>query len=119
DEQRRLHRIEISLIAAVEEMPNANTHHSLGVFYLTQHNYLAATKELETALMLDDRSAKIANDLGSVYFELALNGPKDKKFEELAFSLEQFTKATELDGNLLDALFNKSLALQELKMPRQ
>ena len=39
--------------------------------------------------------------------------------EDLARSLEEFTRAWELDGSLLEALFNKSLALQELAMPRE
>ena len=119
NQQRRLHRIEIGLMTAVEEKPSANTHHALGVLYLTQWRYQDAIEEFESALKFDDHNAKIYNDLGSAHFELAMNGPKEKKFEELALSLEQFTKATELDGKLLEALFNKSLALQELKMARQ
>jgi tetratricopeptide (TPR) repeat protein len=39
--------------------------------------------------------------------------------EDLAKSLEEFTKATELDSNFLEALFNKSLALQEMGMSRE
>ena len=66
-----------------------------------------------------DRNAKIHNDLGSAYFELAKAEPKEKKLKDLAQSLEEFTKATELDGNSLEALFNKSLALQELGQNRQ
>lgn len=119
NEQRRLRRIENTLSTAAEETPNANKHHALGVFYLTQQRYEDAIKELANALKFDDHSAKIHNDLGSAHFELAKTGATEKKFQELAFSLEQFTTATELDGNLLEALFNKSLALQELRMPRQ
>lgn len=119
DELRRLRRIENILIAAVEEKPGANTHHALGIFFLTQHKYEDAIKEFENAIRFDDGIAKIHNDLGSAHFEIAKTGATERKFDELARSLEQFTKATELDGNLLEALFNKSLALQELRMPRQ
>ena len=119
NEQRRLRRIENTLLAAVEEAPNANTHYALGVFYLTQHKYEDAIKEFESALKYDDQNAKIHNDLGTAHFELAKTGPKEKKFEELALSLEEFTKATALDSNLLEAFFNKALALQEMNMPRQ
>lgn len=118
-EPSRLRRIENGLIDAVENTPNAQTHHALGVFHLTQQNYADAIKEFEKALKFDDQRAKIHNDLGVAHFELSKTGPKEKKFEELSISLEEFTKATELDGNLLEALFNKSLALQELSMPRQ
>jgi tetratricopeptide (TPR) repeat protein len=118
-EKNRLRRIENSLIEATEKTPNAQSHHSLGVFYLTQQKYTDAVKEFESALKFADKSAKIHNDLGAAYFELAKTSTQEKKLEELANSLEEFTKATELDGNLLEALFNKSLALQELRLPRE
>jgi tetratricopeptide (TPR) repeat protein len=118
-EKNRLRRIENSLIESTEKTPNAETHHALGVFHLTQQNYADAIKEFESALKFADKSAKIHNDLGAAYFELAKSSPREKKFEALSHSLEEFTTATELDGNLLEALFNKSLALQELALTRQ
>jgi tetratricopeptide (TPR) repeat protein len=118
-EKNRLRRIENSLIEATEKSPAAQTHHALGVFYLTQQKYPDAIREFESALKFAGGSAKIHNDLGAAYFELAKTAARDKKLEGLARSLEEFTKATELDGDLLEALFNKSLALQELGLPRQ
>ncbi|HKO99579.1 MAG TPA: CHAT domain-containing protein [Pyrinomonadaceae bacterium] len=116
-DERRLRRIENNLLDAAEQNPNANTHHALGVYYLTQKNYQNAIREFENALKFAE-SAQIHNDLGVAHFEFSKTAP-EKKLVELARSLEEFTKATELDGNFLEALFNKSLALQELNMPRQ
>jgi CHAT domain-containing protein len=118
-EKSRLRRIENSLIEATEKTPNAQTHHALGVFYLTQQKHTDAIKELESALKFTDKSAQIHNDLGASYFELAKTSAIDKKLEYMARALEEFTTATELDSNSLEALFNKSLALQELRLPRQ
>lgn len=118
-ETNRLRRIENSLIEATEKTPNAQTHHALGVFYLTQQDYPKAIKEFQSALKFASSNAKIHNDLGAAHFELAKT-VKEKKLEELAQALEEFTQATKLDSNLLEALFNKSLALQELgTMPRE
>jgi tetratricopeptide (TPR) repeat protein len=117
-DQNRLRRIENDLLDAVETSPNAQTHHALGVFDLTQRKYPEAIKELEAALKFG-ADARIQNDLGSAHFELAKAGPTDRKLEELAQSFEHFTKATQLDANLLEALFNRSLALQEMNQPRQ
>lgn len=114
-EKNRLRRIENSLIEATEKTPNAQTHHALGVFLLTQRKYGDAIREFESASKLAGKSAKIHNDLGATYFELAKSSPKEKRLEYLARSLEEFTAATELDGDLLEALFNKSLALQEMR----
>jgi tetratricopeptide (TPR) repeat protein len=117
-DQKRLRRIENNLIEATEKTPNAQTHHALGVFYLTKHQYTEAIQEFGSALKLAPESAQIHNDLGVAHFELA-KVVKEKKLEELANSLEEFTKATERDPNLLEALFNKSLALQELGSLRE
>jgi tetratricopeptide (TPR) repeat protein len=118
-ETNHLRLIENRLIEATEKSPNANTHHALGIFYETQHKHPEAIKEFEAALRFNDNDARIHNDLGSAHFELAKAGPREKKLEELSTALEQFTRATALDGNLLEALFNRSLALQELQLPRE
>lgn len=118
-EANRLRRIENSLIEATEKTPNAQTHHALGVFYLTQRKYPEAIREFQAALKFADRNARIHNDLGAVYLERSKTEPKEKKPADLAQALEEFTKATELDSNLLEALFNKSLALQEWPLPRE
>jgi FAT domain. len=118
-EQNRLRRIENSLIAATEKTPTAETHHALGVFYLTQQKHADAIREFENALKFANQSAKIHNDLGAANFEWAKTLPEEKRLEPLSNSLEEFTRAAELDSNLLESLFNKSLALQELGLPRQ
>jgi CHAT domain-containing protein len=118
-EENRLRRIENNLIDATEKDSNARSHHALGVFRLTQQKYPEAIKEFETALKFAPNDAQIHNDLGVAHFELAKSVDREKKYPELARSLEEFTKATQLDPNLLEALFNKSLTYQELETPRE
>lgn len=118
-DKNRLRKIELGLIEATDKSPNAQTRQALGIFYLTQKDYLKAIKELESAAKLANQNAKIHNDLGAAYFELAKTSPPEKRYEPLAHALEEFTKATELDGNSLEALFNKSLALEEMGMVRE
>jgi CHAT domain-containing protein len=115
-ETNRLRRIENNLIESTEKSASPQAHHALGIFYLTQRDYRKALTELESAARLADSDARIHNDLGSAHFELAMN---ERKLEDLNQSLEEFTKATELDGNLLPAIFNKSLALQQLGLTRE
>lgn len=119
NELRSLRRIENNLIDATERDSNARSHHELGIFFLTQQKYSDAIKELETALKFAERNAQIHNDLGVAHFELSKTLAKEKKFEELGRSLDEFTKATELDSGSLEALFNRALALQELDMPSE
>ncbi len=115
----RLRLIENSLIEAVEKSPGDASHHALGVFLLTQGRYADAVGEFESALKFDDKSARVHNDLGAAYFELAKSSAKEKRLEYLAHALQEFTTATQLDGDSLEALFNKSLALQEQGLPRE
>lgn len=118
-EQNRLRIVENKLRMAQETSQNAQNSYALAYFLLTQGKLTEAIREFETTLKLGGRSARVHNDLGVAYFELAKASPKEKRFELLARSLEEFTAATESDGNLLEALFNKSLALQEQGMPRE
>ena len=118
-DERRRRILENGFLNAVQESPNAQTHHALAIFYLTEQKYPEALREFQDALKFAPNDAKIHNDFGSAYFELAKTEHDEKKLQDLARSLEEFSKATELDGNLLEALFNKALALQELGMPRQ
>jgi hypothetical protein len=116
-DRNRLRRIENDLIEAAEKSPNAQTLHALGVFHLTQQKYADAIKELEPASKLGERDARIHNDLGAAYFGLAKTSAKEPRLETMGRALEEFTRATELDADSLEALFNRSLALQELDLP--
>ena len=118
-DKSRLHRIDNNLSEAVEKTPNAQTHHALGVFFLTQQKYQEAIAELVAASKLADQDAKIHNDLGCAYYELARTKPKDQQLEDLEHGSDEFSKAMALDGNFLEALFNKSMALQEIGNARQ
>ncbi len=118
-DKSRLRRIENNLIEANEKNSSAATHHALGVYYLTQQQTGDAIKELETAVRLAPGDASLHNDLGAAYFELSRTEPKENKLTALAQSLEEFTRATELDGNSLAALFNRALAQQEMALGRE
>jgi CHAT domain-containing protein len=118
-EQKRLRLIENRLLEAAENAPTAENLHALGIYHLTQQKYPEAIKEFAGALKLAPQNAKVHSDLGVAYFELSNSEPKEKRLEDLSHSLEEFAKATELDGNLLEALFNKSLALQQFGLARE
>ncbi|HMS41294.1 MAG TPA: CHAT domain-containing protein [Pyrinomonadaceae bacterium] len=117
--KNKLRLIETKLLEALDKNPTAKNFHALGVFYLTQAKFADAIKNFEKAVQLVNKTAKYYNDLGSAYFELAKSGEKSQKLENLARANEAFSKAFELNSNLLETLFNKSLTLQELNLPNQ
>lgn len=112
-EKRKLKIIENDLLKKVDSSPNASNYNTLGVFYLSQRKYSEAIKELEESVKLEPNKAKFQNDLGSALFEWGKNAEKDKRAVTLSRANESFSKALELNPNFLDALFNKSLYLQE------
>ncbi|HEV2862499.1 MAG TPA: hypothetical protein VGX48_15910 [Pyrinomonadaceae bacterium] len=118
-EQGRLRGIELKLLDAAEKSPGARSRRELGEFYLTQRKYEDAVREFEGALKFDGDDARIHSDLGAAYFELAKSSAKERRLELLSRSLEELKAATRLDGDLLEALFNRSLVLQELSLPRE
>lgn len=117
--QSRLRRIENNLIESTEADANAETRHALAVVNLTQRRFDEAIKEFEAALKLAPASARIHNDLGVAHFERSKTVAKEKNLEDLAQSLERFARATELDSNFLEALFNKALATEAMGLSRE
>jgi CHAT domain-containing protein/lipoprotein NlpI len=95
------------------------SYHALGVFYLNQKNFPEAIKKLNLALQSGPESADLHNDLGTAYFELGTSGPAEKKLETVGRALDEFTKALQLNPEKLEALFNRSLALQALEQTEQ
>ena len=118
-EKNKLRRIENALLEAVEKYPSAETHHALGVFYLTQRKFDDAIKELEQAVKADEKNAQFNNDLGVAFLELSDGGDQNRKLENLARANEAFSKSLELNPNFSEARFNKSLTLQKLGLPAQ
>lgn len=114
-EKSKLRRIENELLETAEKNPSAENLQKLGVFYITQRKFDDAIKKLEIAVKLDEKNAKLRNDLGAAYFEKSKTQPNEQKLETLARALENFSLAFDYDPNLLAALFNKSLCLQELR----
>ena len=118
-ERNRLRRLENIFLENNEKNPNAQTYYELGVFNLTERKYSEAIKDFEAALKFDADNARIHNELGIAFLERAKTESNEKRLEDLGQSLEEFKQATKLNENLLEALFNKSLALQELRMSRE
>ncbi len=126
------------LLDAVRNHPDAASYHALGKFYLAEGNFDKAIAEFEEALKTEPKNAQIYADLGAAFLErgkielekgvaqqnnpddvLARNSDAGKGIEEIGHSLENLTKALELDPNLLEALFNRALCYQYMMLPQQ
>ena len=107
------------LLDEVAEHPTAASHHALGQLYLAEQKFDDAIREFEAALKADGQNARAHSDLGASLLEKGkLERSRDdliRSNEDFTKSLEHLNKALELNGGLLEALFNRALLYQEME----
>lgn len=105
------------LSSAAASPTDSDAHHALGLSYLADKKFEEALNEFKIALKFAPNNAKLHSDIGAIYLEKARIAEDEDKGDEftenLELSLEYIDRALELDGNLLEALFNKALLLQK------
>lgn len=109
-------RAGLLLRTAVTESPGAESHHALGKYYLLQREFDKAINQFDEALRRAPRDARIHSDLGAALFERGKLRPSEQGHgegsEDFARSIEHLKKAIELDGSLMEAVFNRALVYQ-------
>jgi tetratricopeptide (TPR) repeat protein len=116
-----------TLLAEVNDHPDAKSRHALGSLYLLEGKIDEAVKQFEEALKTAPDNARIHNDLGAALMELGKTqsggtgasepGAERASAESLVTfgrANEHFARALKIDGNLNEALFNQALCLQRL-----
>jgi len=128
-DEEELRRAELTLLTALKEKPTAATHHALGKVYLAKYQFAEAVAQFEAAIDGGLRKPQVYSDLGAAWLEkgkIDIAGTEQDKnlasgtgIEELARSLDNLSKALEVDPNLLEALFNRALCHTYMAMPQQ
>ena len=101
--EESLRNAQLNLEQALRDKPTSEAHHALGKVYLAQGKPDDAIREFEQALNASRNQAQIYNDIGAAWLQ-------KNDFDR---SLDSFNKALQLDGNLLEALFNRALCYQK------
>lgn len=125
-----LEESELTLRTSLRKKATPALHHALGEVHLAKREFDDAINEFEEALKGDPRNPKLLSDLGAAWLEKgkvdsgrARNNPTGvetgKDLEDLGRSLDSLSKALELNGGLLEALFNRALCYQYMMLPRQ
>ncbi|MBL8187937.1 MAG: CHAT domain-containing protein [Acidobacteria bacterium] len=109
------------LLSTVYEHPSVRARQALGRFYLADHKFDQAIEQFELVLKAEPKNAQTHGDLGAALLEkgkaaLDSNQP-EQSLIEAAKALEHLNQAWELDDSLLEALFNRALCFQMLKLP--
>lgn len=121
DEKTKKLKLDLAARIALEDADknaSAENLHALGRVYLTEKKFDEAIGQLEKAAKLAPDNAKLHNDLGAALLEKAKVTPEE---ELLTFGKanEEFSKAIELDKNLLDSYFNRALTVQNMNLPNE
>lgn len=116
-------RAELRTLQGLEDYPGTKSRHAAGRFYLADGQLDKAVSHLEAALKQEPNDAQIQSDLGATLLEQgrqALQSDEHgRAFASLAQALEHINKALQINPDLLEALYNKALALQYMKVPEQ
>jgi CHAT domain-containing protein len=116
-------RAERLLQDAAHEKRSARALHALGRLYLAERQYDKAIDQFEAALKSGPENAPLHSDLGAAYMERGNSAPRGAtdgaSLADFARSLEHLNRALALDSSFPDALFNRALLYQSMKVPRQ
>lgn len=122
-DERVLDHSGLLLLRAVNQMPDPAALHALGRYYLTKKEFEKAVQQFEEALKAAPQVAQLHADLGAALLEKAkadrARGETGLSGAEFGRSLEELTRALALDPSLLEALFNRALCRQEMKLDAQ
>lgn len=116
-------RAERLLQDAAHQQRSAVALHALGRLYLAERQYDKAIEQFAGALKSAPEDARLHSDLGAALMERGnseTSGATDgAALADFARSLEHLNRALTLDTSLPDALFNRALLYQNMKVPRQ
>lgn len=118
-----LTRAQLELQKDLDDNQDAQAHHALGRFYLADRELDKAIEQLEIALKQEPNDAQAHSDLGAAFLEKGKaelsSRESGKSLEYFAKSLEEIKKANELDGTLLEPLYNRAVAHQYMMLTPQ
>jgi CHAT domain-containing protein len=110
------------LLEAVAEKPTSSARQALGQFYLMSGSPAKAVVQFEEALKEDAGNASLRNDFGVALMELSHTSTVIESENTLLYSakaLEEFEAAVKLNPANVEALFNRALLLDQMKLPQQ
>jgi CHAT domain-containing protein/tetratricopeptide (TPR) repeat protein len=101
----------------------ASSMHALGRLYLYERRFDEAVDQLEGAARSNPDDARLQNDLAAALSERGQEarrrGEEGRAGEDLGRAIEHLDRAVALDPSLADALFNRALVYERLRLDAQ
>ncbi|HJQ31458.1 MAG TPA: CHAT domain-containing protein [Pyrinomonadaceae bacterium] len=102
---------------------DSSAQHTLGRLYLYERRFDDAVAKLEEEARQEPDDARLRNDLGAALLERGKDarrrGEEEKANGDFLRAVEEFDRAVKLDDALADALFNRALVYEELRLDAQ
>jgi CHAT domain-containing protein/lipoprotein NlpI len=109
---------ELLFRTAVNEKEDAAAYHALGRLYLAERNFDKAREQFEKALAKDPNDAQLQSDMGAVLLELGQIADETRRIQYFGQASEYFERALQLNPSLPEALFNRALVYQDMRLPQ-
>lgn len=100
------------LTHTVASNPTAETRHALGKLYLMLHKFDEAERQMNLALEISPKNARLQTDLASLYYERSKTGDP---LSFLAKAVEHYDNAIQIDPTLVEAWFNRALCYEQMQ----
>ena len=110
------------LLDAVAEKPTSSARQALGQFYLMSGSPTKALVQFEEAVKDDRNNTSLRNDFGVALMEISRLKPvidSDNTLLYAAKAFDEFEAAVKLDAANVEALHNRALLLDHMKLPQQ
>jgi CHAT domain-containing protein/cytochrome c-type biogenesis protein CcmH/NrfG len=104
------------LLDAVNQKGDAASYHALGRLYLAQRDFVKAQEKFEKALESDPNDPQLQSDIGATLLELGQSPEEGHRLRYYAEALQHLNRALELNSSLPEALFNRALVFQKMKL---
>ena len=117
-------RAELTLLDALNKNPTPAVHHALGKVYLAKKDFDKAIEQFDAALKADPKNAQLYSDLGAAWLEkgkidLATAKNPARAWKNWAAAWRISIKRWGSKQTLLEALFNRALCRQDMKLQEQ
>jgi tetratricopeptide (TPR) repeat protein len=103
--------------SSIDQKQDAASYHALGRLYLAERNFDKAREQFEKALAKDPNDAQLQSDMAAALMELGGQSADDaQKAQYFDQATQYLDRALQLNPSLPEALFNRALVFQRLRL---
>jgi CHAT domain-containing protein/Tfp pilus assembly protein PilF len=103
---------------SIDQKHDAASYHALGRLYLAERSFDKAREQFAKALAKDQNDPQLQSDMAAALMELGQQADEAQKAQYFAEAGQYLDRALQLNPSLPEALFNRALVYQLLRLPQ-